>query len=276
MKRLNKSETLPEGIRRLLAAHIQDALSQLSSSPGDEKAIHEARKSLKRSRSLLRLVRAAVGEVARTQNRALASVGRKLSQARDSQVLLESLNKIESTSGVQFPAARKHLRRPKRENGRSSLMAVRLLERAQRNVSKLSLSDVSFGTLEAGLRQTIKRGKKAFAAACQQPSGEAYHDLRKRVKDLRYQLEVVSGWWPDVLEAYVHAARRLEQDLGNDHDLHILAEKTGSAQPEILPYVETAQARLRKKILRQATLLYSDRPKIWRRRLEESWKAAAA
>ena len=56
---LESGETVPEGIRRVIREEIESAAGQLAGKgdPNRDEAIHEARKSVKKIRGALRLVR---------------------------------------------------------------------------------------------------------------------------------------------------------------------------------------------------------------------------
>src|ERR1700761_5144519 len=89
--RLKRGESIPEGIRRIVHEETDSAISELSHSTGKrrDEGIHEARKSVKKIRGLLRLVRPELGRVYRAENRRLGDVGRKLSEIRDATAVIE-------------------------------------------------------------------------------------------------------------------------------------------------------------------------------------------
>ena len=89
--RLLAGEPVGAGIRRILAAQVDDAISQLRGEAGTEpaEAIHEARKDVKKIRSALRLVRDEIGDdVWRRENDHYRDVARKLSSFRDAEILV--------------------------------------------------------------------------------------------------------------------------------------------------------------------------------------------
>ena len=80
---------------------------------------------------------------------------------------------------------------------------------------------MDFELIVRRLALVIKRGKKkAYARAYDDPTADNFHDFRKRAKDLRYQLGVLSNLWPDVFERF-SSAKELEQTLGDDHNLAV-------------------------------------------------------
>ena len=82
--RLRRKEPAPDGIRRVARGRADDALEQLrEGAKGDlNPAVHEARKDLKKLRSVLRLVRNDLGDaVYRSENVRFRDAGRMLSGA---------------------------------------------------------------------------------------------------------------------------------------------------------------------------------------------------
>ena len=55
------------------------------------------------------------------------------------------------------------------------------------------------------------------------PSAEALHDLRKRIKAARYALEHLEKWCEPALQAWIQELRQAQAHLGELHDLEILS-----------------------------------------------------
>ena len=93
--RLKLKEPLAKGVRRIAGEQLGDAAARLEGGSNPETGVHEARKSLKRTRALLRLVRPGLGETNfRKANARLRDFARSLSAVRVRDVvraLLESL-----------------------------------------------------------------------------------------------------------------------------------------------------------------------------------------
>ena len=60
--------------------------------------------------------------------------------------------------------------------------------------------------------------------AREDPTAEAMHEWRKRVKYHSYHLRLLEPVWPAMLKAQVGAAKRLEELLGDHHDLDVFMQ----------------------------------------------------
>ncbi|MFQ5486316.1 MAG: CHAD domain-containing protein, partial [Desulfobacterales bacterium] len=108
---LQAGEPLADGIRRIALGRIDKALSQLTN-PGFNRdlAVHEARKTCKRLRAVLRLIRDEVRtSYYRQENVRFRDASRLLAPARDSAVMVETLDalvtRFEDTETIKTNAA---------------------------------------------------------------------------------------------------------------------------------------------------------------------------
>jgi CHAD domain-containing protein len=135
--------------------------------------------------------------------------------------------------------------------------------------------------IEAGLRSVYARGRDAFDTACQRPSFVNFHDWRKRVKDLHYQIRILRPLWPEALEKLSDDTGKLGDLLGADHDFgvlarllrddknrHFAANRTG-----ILSAVEKRRIMLRKQARSLGETLYDEKPKVFLTRIAALWEA---
>jgi CHAD domain-containing protein len=61
-------------------------------------------------------------------------------------------------------------------------------------------------------------------AAVRGASDENLHEWRKRTKELRYQLELLSPLWPAAMKRRARRAKKLSDVLGDDHDLAVFRD----------------------------------------------------
>src|SRR5689334_17059489 len=91
-----RDESVAEGVRRIALEELDEAVSQLGGArgAGRDEAVHEARKSVKKVRALLRLVQPELGDTYRGESRVLRDAGRTLSAFRDAGSVIEALGKL--------------------------------------------------------------------------------------------------------------------------------------------------------------------------------------
>ena len=282
-----KGEELPAGIRRILAEQLTRAI-QVLNHPGHplDEAVHEARRCLKRARSVLRLVKFAIPNVYARENGRLRDVGRSLSELRDSHALIQTLEAVggapkkrQATADGQralreahtFLESRGHqIAKAMDEGGMEN--AVAQLNQALVDVKKLSFAMVDSLGIQKSLYRSVKRGMKAFAAAQSDGEADKFHDWRKRAKDLRYQLSLFAELHPK-LERHSKSAKKLEQLLGDDHNLAILKDlliEVGNPVADLHSLQKKIcrrQSALRDKAKKFGRQLYGEKRKVWKDRL---------
>lgn len=292
------SEGIFEGLQRIVSEQVRLAIWQLSENAfSRDESAHEARKSLKKARSAMRLLRGQLGASFDKEydqaNTALREAGRKLSPLRDSQALIEMFDELnekyrEELGDQSLITVREGLvARKKRlelefERKRTRGTVLKVLRQAATQVGKWNSEQGGFQALSAGFATTIRRNRKAHTDADKQSNPEGFHEWRKRAKDLRHHLGLLGKAWPPVLGGYEQAAEDLEQKLGDDHNLVVL-RNTVLKTPDhfgqqvqvkaILDVVDKHQRKLRDECEFLALRLYEDKPGHWRRRIERCWSA---
>ena len=112
---LSDSERLSDGLRRLSLEEFDRAIGGLLHGSDVDVAVHEARKSMKRLRAVLRMIRDELGEERyRRENELLRNTARLIGPVRDSAVLMKTV----ATTRARFAV---HLRRSAFETLESNL-----------------------------------------------------------------------------------------------------------------------------------------------------------
>ena len=295
--RLLPDEDVGDGVARIAAEELDDAIGQLREQLDDDpvKAIHSARKALKKERALLRLVRGAVyPDVYDHENQVLRDAGRRLSGTRDAQVALQTLDKLREQyagrlSAATFDALERALRlRTPRTGPGSAVRAVAAavatdLEASRDRLLRWTGHAISWKQLERGLDRTYKRGREALAAAQDDRDDEHLHEWRKRVKDLWYHQRVLQPIWPALMEAQADQLGDLGELLGDDQDLANLRRTlttedslTSTVADDLDPLVELVDLR-RAQLVEQALQLgqrvYAETPQAYRDRHQSYYRA---
>ncbi len=129
--------------------------------------------------------------------------------------------------------------------------------------------------LERGLMRSRRRERRALARARETGRDADLHDWRKRVKELRYQLELFASTGSRELKKREKALGQLAQDLGNVTDLIVLRSEIGRRQQEgtvpPAPALIERMARLSSlrsgEILERGARLFEDDPKLFARQV---------
>jgi CHAD domain-containing protein len=297
--RLRTDEFVPDGVRRIARGQLELARDELDGTPKRKqpKAVHEARKRIKRLRACVRLARDAIGEdTYERENDALRATARKLAAGRDAQVLLETIDALAERFADELPerstsALRERLedeRERARPSGRDDEDVAAVLQALRQSYARVpawTFQDDDFSALSPGLRRIYERGRKRMRTALDDPSPENLHEWRKRVKDLWHATQILRAARPKRLKRLSKRAHALADLLGDGHDLSLLRDYA-DAHPECFEDEDSRQALLavidrRAAVLREDALdcgrrLYEPSPKRFVKRVERGWHKRAA
>ncbi len=268
-------------------AMLGDAVDRLGQADEQriDKAVHESRKRVKEARALLRLCRRTLTDEAGVPvyadvNPRLRDAARLLGEARDAAVLVETLDEL---TELDLPVLRERLVHRHRDlrvlaaGGGSAAEAATRLAAVRREAAGWYLASDGFDAFAGGLRRCYARGRRDLRLATQSGGdAETWHDGRKRAKDLRFALELLSPAEPDLIGGFVVAAKRLGDLIGWDHDLAVLAEvaeRTHIPSAEaVAAACEARRAAARREAVPLVRRLYSEPPDAFVRRLQTYWR----
>jgi CHAD domain-containing protein len=292
--KLKKKESEADGIRRVAHERAEDAVERLRDEDADQvEAVHEARKDMKKLRATLKLVRPVIGDQTyRRENERFRDAGRALSDTRDAQVRLGTIDALAKRFPDEAPGGdwwQVRAAIADGEPGKGELEDVRertaiAIEHGDVAIDDWPLERDGFKVVRPGLRRAYARARKAFGKARKQRSDEALHEWRKRAKDLWYALRLVRRGWPPVLGATADEAHELSDLLGDDHDLAVLvsdldeagAQLTAEQRERLHDLVTRRRAELQEEAFAYGERLLAEKPKRFVRRVEDYWKAMKA
>jgi CHAD domain-containing protein len=292
--KLKHRESGTRGARRITRRRIKSALQTLVPKKSDDDSIHEARKELKKARATLRLLRDALGKKAyKRENTALRDAARPLSAVRDGRVLLDALNSLVEYYGA--PARSLHLTQFKRALSRRRTQSRKIvlgkagpLRDARKTLRKVrSRSDHwrvgrhGWSVLGLGLKRTYAKGRDAFKQAKTRPDTDALHEWRKQTKYLWHELQLFESLDATEVQHLADAAHKVEDVLGDDHDLSVLYERAlearesfdkGATHEALLNLILRCRAGMQQKALQLGLRLYEDTPAVFSLRIEKIWR----
>lgn len=291
--RFKHRETVPRNVKRIAAAELDSAVALLNGKPGlsREDSVHEVRKSIKKTRALLRMVRPELGDFFHDENVRLRDVGRKLSELRDTSALIGTVDNLGGPNGgvprKLLSSVRRLLDREKSQLEEQAAvrklfpdLAVELRLMRQ-SVTYWPLQSDGFKAIADGFKRTFRDGQKALEVARNSGRTEDYHEWRKRVKDHWYQVRLLARVCGNAMTGYEQALKELENALGEDINLSLLekrvqelASRNDGAFPmsSLRKALGAARQDLRRRALEIGDKLYAKKPGAFTRQLKKLWK----
>lgn len=259
-------KSVEKAIRRIAGGRINASIAALAGpSSSTLQLVHELRKNVKKTRALLRLVRPGFGDFA-LENAALRDAARLLAQLREQAVMIATFDRLaagangppetfaairaklvghDAASADPAPILRRHA---------EAITAVH--QRAQ----SWRIEGKGFDALSGGLERSWIAAQKAMHRAAADPSPEALHVWRKRIKDHWYHATLLAPVWPEMMKAHIAIADNLGEMLGDARDNALLSRALeridGTETLRALAAGEEAQ--LLEKAHAAARLLFSE------------------
>lgn len=281
-------------VRRIAFEQTDLAIGHLADPADIHHSIHEARKSFKRMRALLRLVRVQLPEeVYEKENQHYRDMGRQLSDLRDATSLLEALGRLkkgEKAAAVHQAISRYSARLiEQREQittkalGNKQLNTVKMqIELAQKRIPEWQFHGEPDATFEQNIPKIFRQGARAMRQAQVEPTDEAFHEWRKRVKYMWYHLQLIGPLWPDALKPWASQFKQLANYLGDEHDITLVKEQVAAghlhlsskAHEHMHAHMLAYQQQLRTQALHLGKKLYAESPKAMGQRLHQYWLVA--
>jgi CHAD domain-containing protein len=297
---LHPGESLAPGLRRVARGQIDTAVELLTPRDGElsDDAVHDSRKALKRLRALARLLRGELGpQRYRAENDALRDTGRRLSGARDAEVLVDTLEDVigkeldgHATAGlaalrVELIVGRQIAREQLLRDAGTTDAAAEELSAVRGRAAHWTRPEADFDAVAPGLGRIYGQGRRRLRRARTQPTAENLHDWRKRVKDLRHAAEVLAPANPDRMRKIARRADRLGETLGVEHDLAVLGQLVAhrrdlfadrTEHEQLAHAIERRRARLRRSAFKRGRRLYDRKPQRFVKRIARDWRATQA
>ena len=279
--------------RKIFRRQIDKSLECLERRSISEESIHRARKQIKKARAILRLLRPSLSSKQyRAENARLRDAARPLGAARDAAMLRKTFQHVHT--GVRAAGIRAGSREidqilASEQSGAHRRVASkggvprsrRLLREARARTSRFHLGKHGWSTIGEGVRRVYGQGRKALKAVTAAPSDTAFHEWRKQVKYLRYQVQMLRPIRPGPMDALTRELHSLGDCLGDDHDLVVLrARLTASGSPlqgnsrlrALVDKVDHQRAGLQRKALKAGARIFKQPPAPFCSRLRQHWR----
>jgi CHAD domain-containing protein len=287
----------PNPAANLLHEAAGEALKQLTAArPIPDEAIHEARKSLKKARAALRLLRDGLSDAAyRRENARLRDAGRLLTPLRDAKSLIDALDSLQKRYAGKLPDSglapfhkilyanlakvHRHFHPGATHESAELNDCVKLIKNSLAMAKRQNIRSIEPAHIGSGLRRIYRKGRKACAEARADPTTEKLHEWRKQVK---YLINATDGLRSmgsngNRIKKMLKRADRLADLLGNDHELAMLAREIdrvnqalaseNAAMTRILyRFIDRRRGKLQKRAFKTGTKLYDNKPRQFAKR----------
>jgi CHAD domain-containing protein len=276
-------------VARGILAEASAAIDNRDKSEAD--AVHDFRKAMKRWRALLRLLRPYLGDGGLKLRDEARDLGRELARPRDAQSALDGLDdalrhdiELSPRSLANIRGRLEEVRQRAESRALTPVMRARIavaIRTASKAVSRWRLARLGFGDIAGQLTETYRRARQMVPDEWSQATARELHQLRQRVVEHRYQMELVEPLWPKLGKLWIEEAQRLRDRLGKHQDLVVLASLTAPHQllatwrSRLTPAIEERRSVHVQAAARISGRLFAERPKAFRRRLAAMWKARA-
>ncbi|HWI22692.1 MAG TPA: CHAD domain-containing protein [Baekduia sp.] len=258
-------------VRAVARDEIDAAVAELEQEPLGPENVHEARRALRRLRTLLRVARGELGEDSfQHEDTTVGDIARTLSASRDAYVMVGTLDDLLAGAGLD-PEPYTELRGALLANSDAELHVVAAnrdapvsdLRALRGRVSHWQLP-ADTEALQSGMVKVYARARAAHDAARRKASTARLHRMRRRSKDLVHASELLGD--PAQLQ---RRAKKLTKVLGRDNDLAVLAEAvqrhhnmlTKKQRKELLGLIAKRRKVIKRDALKRAKKLYATKPK---------------
>jgi CHAD domain-containing protein len=292
--KLSRDKPAGKTLIKHMKQEVDEALDRVDKKRISDEDVHRARKGLKKARASLRLLKPTLKPADyRRIEEALRDAAKPLSAARDATVLPDTLRMLLKRHGLperslKLDKLKRQLARHHADVHRETLVASGgelahsrgLLHRCRARIRDLDTErNADWKVVGAGLKRIYAQGRRRLADSRASSTPEAFHEWRKKIKYLRYSLEMFRPLWPAVIGAVADEAHELADCLGDEHDLTVLREtvlanresckdeKTVSA---LLALIDRRQRDLREKALSLGARLFEEKPGKFAARFKDS------
>lgn len=302
--RLKFNEPLGKGWRRIVREQIEQARELLASGQDVDGAIHETRKSMKRVRALLKLLRPGLSASDyKRQNRRYRDITRVLSGVRDHAVLMATARSLynetagearaatnaflsQMSQGSESGAGDRQAAAPgvtKAEKAARVHEALAALEAALKSLEKLRFKENSFAVVRRGVERSYRDARNDMKQAFGSGVDEDFHAWRKSVQAHWRHMLLVGRAWPDLFAARAQLAKEMSDLLGLDHDLFVLIGRAKSfpeqgaedgGRDAMVRAAKERQREIRKELEIKAAALFAEPTSRFVASVDAYWHAA--
>jgi CHAD domain-containing protein len=262
-------------------------------SENDHDVIHECRRTTKRIRSVLRLIRDEIGYSHYfRENGFYRDISRRMTELRDSYVLLQNVEMMEDKHPEVLKAIEYQVLKEELSGHLGAHMtffmqsaggfdAILLeLDQGRDRIDQFCQLRNGFISIRRGIRRVYGKGRRSLSRIKDQFSMDEFHEYRKSTKYLHYQMELLQPVYPKLMKAYADTITKHAEHLGEARDcdrLEIYMKNiprgmiSATGKRKFLHIVTEHKASLMAKIYSRSDLIYAETAKKFTLRIKSYW-----
>lgn len=285
---LNPAEPIRRGLKQVTRHQLRGADKRLRDNGED--AVHEARKSVKKVRAVVMLLRQTDADGLGRDERRLRAAAQTLSTLRDSEAVVATFDLLRTRFPKGLPEQANALIRrqlvrtrtriaKKARHNRRLAHAAHTLRDVRRSIKHWRVPAMNTLDLPDLLKASYRASRKAMHRAEHTTAAPDLHRWRKRIKTLWYQLRLTESRAPRV-RGEIQDLERLEAWLGEHNNLTVLQARIAADDdvrhraPEALRVLVVMSGRLQSTLRRKSFALgrrlLTERPKAFARDLRRA------
>ena len=270
--KLHHRKHIDDELTKIVRQQLKKTAHALTTSAGSQfqSAVHESRKSVKKVRAVTAFLTQAGVKLPRRDRKRLKSAARALSRLRDSTAIIDTFDRVRRRYPKQLPehtygmlrrglvAARDRSEARAQRDGVVGDVAARL-EKTRKSARTWTSPSIKRSDVIAIVAASYRRSRNAMKRARATGRSATVHRWRKELKTLWYQLRLARPLTTGVAPL-IADLKRLETELGDDHNLVVLAatlrgcRDLRSIRAE-MRQIDRLAARMRRPLRRRAFAL---------------------
>jgi CHAD domain-containing protein len=294
---LHHRKHIEDELAKIVRRELRDTVRELTASAGSKfgSAVHESRKSVKKVRAVAALLEQAGAKLPRKDRKRLKSAASALSRLRDSAAIIDTLDRVRRRYPKQLPehtygimrrglVHTRNLEQARAQRDGVVGEAAERLTKTRQSTKGWRSPAIDVSAMIEVVSASYRRSRNAMKRARATGQSATLHRWRKALKTLWYQLRLAKPLTIGVAPL-IADFKRLETELGDDHNLVVLAatlrgcRDLQSMRAEIRQ-IDRLAARMRQPLRRRAFALgrrlHRRKPKAFARWIRQSTKPPRA
>jgi CHAD domain-containing protein len=263
------------------------------------KTVHPARRRLKLARSLLRLMKPALGQPSfQQENETLRDAAQALASLRRTEAMSEAIAKLKAHAKkdgssdeavfVALEVAAHDLRQDvvsPEEVARRIEEAASGVEELRGRISDWTLPKRDIALFVEGLRSCFAKARHLLRDGLDKKEMPLLHEARKSVIHHLHHVELLTPLWPKLFKVWAAELQQLREDLGDLNDLDDLSAEfdrpespfAGIAHKEkAIALIDRRRQAILSRIDNETGHLFAEEPKNFAARIDALWRHLAA